>query len=213
MNVLPSVLPLFLTKRFKFWTIAFHSQLNFTIGKHIRELVYSGIFLSPTTLLERKSWSLYDFSNIKFFPYVKFSGPLPVRDREIPVVWISKLKFQKKIPLGLQSSEIYNLVFLHWVRCSLVSFRIEWTNYGASINMALSTPGNWVEAYFSCGSFICPLRFYRSEHKQVDLPSKFWMQINLGRPGCRPKTSKNSLHGSYKAALDRAIVLNNDRNF
>ena len=96
MNVLPTVLPLFLTKRFKFWTIAFHSQLNFTIGKHIRELVYSGIFLSPTTLLERKSWSLYDFSNIKFFPYVKFSGPLPVRDREIPVVWISKLKISEK---------------------------------------------------------------------------------------------------------------------
>ena len=127
MNVLPSVLPLFLTKRFKFWTIAFHSQLNFTIGKHIRELVYSGIFLSPTTLLERKSWSLYDFSKKNFFPNVELFifwslASTILRDSSV-VAWISKLRISEKntprlakfwnLQLGLPTLSLMQSGFIH----------------------------------------------------------------------------------------------------
>ena len=96
MNVLPSVLPLFLTKRF--WKSPFiHS---FTIGKHMWELVNSGIFLSPTTLLKRKSWSLYDFSKKKFFPNVELFifwslASTILRDSSV-VAWISKLRISEK---------------------------------------------------------------------------------------------------------------------
>ena len=157
MNVLPSVLPLFLTKRFKFWTIAFHSQLNFTIGKHIRELVYSGIFLSPTTLLERKSWSLYDFSKKKFSPNVELFifwslASTILRDSSV-VAWISKLRISEKNTPRLarfwNCGHQYGFVYARELSWSLFFMEIS------------SIPYDFIEV---------------SASKQT---LNFWMQVNL----------------------------------
>ena len=72
MNVVPSVLPLFLTKRFKFWTIAFHSQLSF---KSIYASLYTvdSFYLRLPFSNKNLGSYYYDFYKNKLFPYVELS--------------------------------------------------------------------------------------------------------------------------------------------